>query len=74
MALSDAQLKLIDVYNEGLALYKQRKFKEAKAKFEECDTIVPGDGPAALYVGRCIEYIKNPPDEDWDGVYTMTTK
>ena len=28
----------------------------------------PADGPSALYVERCEEYMINPPPADWDFV------
>jgi len=72
--ISEAQKKCLDLYNEGLALYKQRKWQEAIARFEEGLKAVPADGPSKLYIERCNQYIKNPPGADWDGVFVMTTK
>jgi adenylate cyclase len=34
----------------------------------------PGDRPAEIYVERCAELKKSPPDGDWDGVWRMTEK
>lgn len=67
-------LEMIEQYNKGLELYKQRKFKEAITYFEKALEIIPGDGPSKLYIERCKEYIANPPADDWDGVYVFTTK
>ena len=72
--ITQEQNKLLDTYNAGLALYKERKFSEAKANFQEGLGIIADDGPSQLYIDRCNEYIKNPPDDDWDGVFVMTTK
>ena len=36
--------------------------------------VVPEDGPSKVYYERCKYYIDNPPPEDWDGVFVMTTK
>jgi len=30
--------------------------------------------PSKVYIFRCNHFIENPPDKDWDGVWTMTTK
>lgn len=71
----DEQLqKLLDHYNEGLQLYREKKFQEALKKFQEAAEIKPDDGPSKLYIERCEMLIKNPPGNDWDGVFTMTTK
>lgn len=72
--ITDAQKQVLDLYNEALGLYKNREWKEAKAKFKEALKIDPEDGPSKLYVERCNLYLKNPPGDDWDGVFIMTTK
>jgi tetratricopeptide (TPR) repeat protein len=72
--MTQQQLQLLEQYNKALALYKQRKFQEALEEFKKALQIVPDDGPSQLYVERCLEYIKNPPPEDWDGVFVMKTK
>jgi len=72
--LTKQQEALLPLYNQGLALYKDRKFKEAKDLFEKALHILPDDGPSKLYIERCEGYINDPPGEDWDGVYVMKTK
>ncbi len=72
--LDETTLQLLDLYNKGLGLYKQRKFSEAKSFFEKALGVKPDDGPSKLYVERCELLIKEPPGPDWDGVFTMTTK
>lgn len=61
-------------YNQGLELYKSKSFKEAVSSFKKALEIKPEDGPSKLYLERCQVLIKDPPPEDWDGVFTMTTK
>lgn len=65
---------LLEPYNEGLGLYRKKKFKEALKLFKQVLKVRPEDGPSKLYVGRCEMLIKTPPSADWDGVFTMTTK
>lgn len=72
--ITETKIKVLEKYNEALALYKSRNWKEAMAAFKEVLKIDPEDGPSKLYVGRCKEYLKNPPDDDWDGVFVMKTK
>ncbi len=67
-------LAMLEQYNKGLELYKMRKFEEAIEYFEKALEIIPEDGPSELYIERCKEFIETPPAEDWDGVYTFTTK
>jgi len=65
---------VLNFYNEGLALYKQRKWTEALAKFKKALEVKHDDGPSKLYIERCEHFIESPPAPDWDGVFTMTTK
>jgi hypothetical protein len=72
--VSPEKLSMLKCYNQGLELYRNRRFSEAKTLFLKCLEIVPDDGPANIYVERCDVFIQNPPPEDWDGVFVMTTK
>ncbi|MCC5815879.1 MAG: tetratricopeptide repeat protein [Leptospira sp.] len=72
--VSDKMNKVLEFYNSGLALYKKKQFEEAIAEFKKALEVHPEDGPSQLYIERCETFIKTPPPEDWDGVYTMTTK
>lgn len=65
---------LLGHYNEGLSLYKSRKFSEARDKFRKALDLKENDGPSRVYLERCEHFIENPPPEDWDGVFVMTTK
>ncbi|HOO72122.1 MAG TPA: tetratricopeptide repeat protein [Spirochaetota bacterium] len=66
--------EMLKYYNLGLAAYKQKKWDDAIKAFEMALKIVPDDGPSKLYLQRSSEYRLNPPGEDWDGVFVMTTK
>lgn len=68
------KIQLLEQYNHALALYKERKWKEAREAFLKALEISPKDGPSALYVERCNLYLETPPGPDWDGVFVMTTK
>ena len=66
--------EVLKFYDLGLAAYKQRKWDEAIRNFEEALKIDPSDGPSELYLERSRNYRETPPPDDWDGVFTMTTK
>ena len=65
---------IIGVYTEGLALYKQRRWYEAIKEFKRILKYFPSDGPSRVYIKRCLDFIENPPPDDWDGVYEFKTK
>jgi adenylate cyclase len=61
-------------YSEGIRLYRERSFKDARACFHATLALNPADRPSRLYVERCEHFLETPPPPDWDGVWTMTSK
>ncbi len=61
-------------FERGLGLFRQRRWDEARAAFEETLASRPEDGPAKLYVARCEAMKAAPPPVEWGAVYTMETK
>jgi len=61
-------------YNKGYELYQKRDFEQALLSFEKCRELNPADKTAELYCDRCSHFIEMPPEADWDGVWTMTSK
>lgn len=59
----------IEEYEKGLELYLQKKWKLAISCFKEV-----GDFASKEFLKRCEEFIKNPPEKDWDGVWVMKSK
>ncbi|MBN2535852.1 MAG: tetratricopeptide repeat protein [Spirochaetales bacterium] len=72
--ISENKKQVIELFTEGRKLYKLMKFEEAQTFFARALKLDPEDGPSKVYFARCKEYIKNPPPEDWDGVWIMTKK
>ena len=68
-------LKEIDYYHEAIALYKEAKFKEALEIFSEIENWEEKSNMNIykIYMERCEHYLEFPP-EDFNGVFTHTTK
>ena len=64
----------VSAFDEGLAKYTQYQWDEAISCFKKAIEIRSGDPPSELYIKRCNEFKENPPEDGWDGVYTMTKK
>jgi adenylate cyclase len=64
----------VERYTEGIRLYRERAFKDARACFAATLALNPADRPSRLYVERCEHFLESPPPPDWDGVWTLTTK
>ena len=66
--------QFVEIFETGLAKYKQALWDEAIAAFRKVLESRPDDPPAMLYIKRCQELKENPPPQPWDGVFTMTKK
>jgi adenylate cyclase len=64
----------VAAYEEAMGDYRQGHFAQAMRLFESCMKAQPKDSVSKLYAVRCAEFIKNPPEGIWDGVYVMKTK
>lgn len=64
----------IGCYEQALENYRQQKWAEAKTQFAELHQQSPGQVLYRLYAERVEYFMENPPAENWDGVYTFTTK
>ena len=65
---------IVYTYHKGLENYKQRQWYKAIREFRTVLRYFQNDGPSRLYVARALDFIENPPPEDWDGVYEFKTK
>ncbi|SFB99506.1 CHASE2 domain-containing protein [Pseudoalteromonas denitrificans] len=70
----DAQkINRLKIYHDALTLYWQQCFSEAKMIF----IALYSEAPELLidvYINRCELFEKSPPDINWDGVFTHTSK
>jgi adenylate cyclase len=64
----------LEHYNKGLEHFNERQWKRAMSSFQDALKILPDDGPSKTYISRCEEFMKKPPSQKWDGVYTMKSK
>ncbi len=74
MSLSDNQKQSLELYHEGLKLYRERKWEESIAYFNQAFGLDEKCYVAQIYAQRASLYQLNPPPEDWNGVFVMTTK
>jgi adenylate cyclase len=66
--------KYVVPFEEGLAKYKQGLWDEAIVCFMKALEARPTDAASHLYIERCQSLKENPPEGEWDGVFTMTKK
>jgi adenylate cyclase len=71
--LPGAQEEALAVYEAGLRAYREQRWDEALARFMQCLSLWPADGPAQAMAQRCHDYKANFP-AGWDGVFDQRTK
>ena len=72
--VDDGMRERLARYEEGVELYRSRRFGEAEKRFAELAQEAPGDGPVALYLERSRLALVQPPPADWDGVHVAQIK
>ena len=65
---------VLDHYNKAYQAMRQRDWVTAKQGFESTLNLNPNDKPSLTHLERINYYIDNPPGDDWDGVWVMTSK
>lgn len=74
-ALSPQVLEAEKMYEEGFRLYLNRDWEKAIVAFQKVSEIYGTDDVTSqLLINRCKSLFKNPPTQDWDGVFTRTSK
>jgi adenylate cyclase len=65
---------LLAKFNEALAVYRAQNWQAAAGELGELLAEFPEDGPTQILLQRCIEFMEEAPEADWDGVYVMKSK
>ena len=60
----------VEFSKQFFQLYEAREFEQAQLILEKIDA----KGFVQLFTERCQQFLADPPDESWDGVYTLETK
>ena len=67
-------IEVLGHFNDGMSYYQKADWDKATGKFKECLSLNQNDVCSQLYIERCKELKENPPEGEWDGVWTMTSK
>jgi adenylate cyclase len=72
--LNENTKEFLALFHEGLEYYRSQKFDQAARQFENLLNVKPEDGPCTTYVERSKLLAIQKLPEQWDGVFTLTTK
>ena len=71
---TNREVKWIPTFAGGLAAFSAREFTAAKDFFDETITARGGDGPSTFYLDQIESFLRDPPDEKWQGEIRVTLK
>jgi adenylate cyclase len=65
---------LLAAHEVGLAAYRARSWDAAEQAFKRSQELAPDDQLTQTYLARIAQLQLDPPDADWDGVWTLSSK
>jgi len=72
--VADEYRQYLDLLDQGLQAYRQQQWDSAGVIFQGLSAEYPDDKLYTLYLARIDIYRQSPPEADWDGVFTHTSK
>jgi len=72
--MTPADAELGEAFAKALAAYRARQWDDAERLFRHCLVLRPSDGPSAVFIERIETLRREPPPQDWDGVWRFTHK
>jgi adenylate cyclase len=66
--------EMTDIWNEAVGAYENREFEAAYTLFSAIAAQNSQDLTAKMYLGRCEQFLREPPPGYWDGVNNLTEK
>jgi len=69
--IDSKKTEILKIFQDGLSKYRERNWEDALNDFKKALELDKNDGPSKVYVQRCEKFIKNPPPDNWDGVFGM---
>ncbi|MFC1554628.1 CHASE2 domain-containing protein [candidate division KSB1 bacterium] len=74
VGISKEMEEIREFYSKGIEQYLSKNWDKSIEYFNRALEIDENDEPSKVYIQRCKAFKENPPPEQWDGVFTMTTK
>ena len=68
------RLELGSTFAGALAAYREQHWDAAEIGFRQCLSIVPEDPPSRIFLARVAHFREEPPGDDWNGVWALTSK
>ncbi|MGB0683601.1 MAG: GAF domain-containing protein [Magnetovibrionaceae bacterium] len=67
-------MDVVNYFKDGVHKFRTQKWDPAIKAFEECLKANPNDKLSETYIERCNHMKAEPPGDDWNGVWVLTSK
>ncbi len=67
-------MDLLGYFKHGLDQYRQGNWGQATTAFKDALNCNPADKLSQVYIDRCDQLKTDPPAQDWNGVWVLTSK
>lgn len=71
--VNEERMSILSRYHEALDVYYKKDWNKAFGMFQELVKRY-NDPPSRTYMERCAGFKEAPPKDDWNGVFTLTSK
>ena len=72
--LQESEQKILVRVSDAIDAYRQQMWEQAHALFSQLHNIKPNDLLYKIYLDRIAYFRENPPNSNWDGTFTHTSK
>ncbi len=72
--LNEDTKEFLALFDEALKYYRNKQFDQAARQFDNLLSVKPEDGPCTTYVERSRLLAMQKLPDQWDGVFTLTSK
>ncbi len=69
----EEKMTLSERFTEALAAYRSQEWDRAETTLRGCLELFPDDGPSLLFLERVSQLRAQPPGEQWDGAWRLTS-
>ncbi len=66
--------EVLELFQEGLTQYRKRDWHKGIEYFQRILSLNEHDSVSQVYLDRCRHFSQNPPPDEWDHVWTLTSK
>jgi adenylate cyclase len=68
------KVSVLVAYERAISVYQEQAWSKAVDLFSQIVEQAPLDALSKIYLDRAVYFLENPPEENWNGVFRMSSK